>query len=190
MYRVELILLIILTAFGAITAEAAPGLVPAIGVSGTAELGLLGTDFASFGVGSFFLLSPDGSPAWSFDYTLAVFRESLLDTSIRFGSLTARTYAAGDWGALTFGLRLVGVPYWEGWVVETAWLGGLELGVGVSLSERLWVHFGGSYLFWLPLPFAAGGSLRLSVIYLVPMVSRVNTGQDSEQPVVQNPEGS
>ncbi len=147
MYRVGLIVLsalIVLVALGAITAEAAPGLVPAIGVSGTAELGLQGTDFASFGAGSLFLLSPDGSPAWSLDYTLAVFRESLLETSIRFGSLTARTYAAGDWGALTFGLRLVGVPFWGGWVVKTAWLGGLEMGVGVSLTDRLWVHLGGS----------------------------------------------
>ena len=75
-------------------------------------------------------------------------------------------------------------------MVKTAWLGGLEMGVGVSLTDRLWVHLGGSYLFWLPLPIAAGGALRFSVIYLVPMVNRVTTGQDSEQTVAENPEES
>jgi len=145
-------------------------LTPAIGVSGAVEAGFLGADVVSLGVGSFALLQ-GGKPSWMFDYALTVFRESLLHTSLQFGGITGRVSLGENANVLpTLGLRLLGVPYWSGFVVRTDWLVGAELGVAIDLGKNLWVHIGASSLFgfyWYPQ--FAGASLRVTVAYYVPI---------------------
>jgi|GEM_PF-2077657 len=172
MSRGAVVFATVLAVITSTTATCLASAIPAFGVSGTGEVAFLGRSFASFGVGSFLLLEPDGTPSWSFDYTLCVVRTSILHTEIRFGSLTARAFFPAGWGAPSLGFRVVAAPDEHAYGTPTDWLSGLEVGVGMPLAQQVWFHVGVSALwqYYYLYPSFAGASVRVSVTYLVPMV--------------------